>query len=101
MNHLVLFFFGLIGIARAEGRGLGDLSEGLMAIIAAAAEALSYVFIIGGIAFLIGAVVQYKAHRDNPSQVHLSKPLFYLLFGGALIALPFAQYIVGYNPQIF
>ena len=87
--------------APKSSSGLGDLSEGLTAIMAAAGEALSYILLVAGIAFIFGSIIKYMAHRANPSQVRLSEPFFLFVLGLALIALPFVQYVVGYNPGIF
>ena len=52
------------------------------------ADLLTIVSYIAGIAFAIAGVVQFKAHKDNPGQVPLSKPIVYLGVGAALLFLP-------------
>lgn len=81
--------------------GIGEMSEGLTAIVGAAGEALSYILLAAGIGFLFGALIKYVKHRENPTQVRLSEVFWMLLLGLVLIALPFLQYVVGYDPGIF
>lgn len=90
-----------VALGGANSAGMGDLSEGLTSIITAAGQALSYILLASGIGFLFGALIKYISHRANPSQVRLSEPIFMLALGLALLALPFLQYVVGYNPGIF
>lgn len=52
------------------------------------ADLLTIISYIAGIAFAIAGVVQFKAHKDNPGQVPLSKPIVYLGVGAALLFLP-------------
>ncbi len=49
---------------------------------------LAIVSYVAGIGFLIAGIVQFKAHKDNPAQVPLSKPMVYLGVGAALLFLP-------------
>lgn len=56
--------------------------------IKALSDLLTIISYIAGIAFAIAGVVQFKAHKDNPGQVPLSKPIVYLGVGAALLFLP-------------
>jgi len=41
-----------------------------------------------GIGFLFGSIVQYRQHRQNPTQVRISTPIFLLIAGIVLLFLP-------------
>lgn len=41
-----------------------------------------------GFVLIIGSVLQYKRHRDNPSEVRLSQPVLLLLLGIIIVVLP-------------
>ena len=56
-----------------------------------------YICLIGGVGMILGAFLQYKAHRDNPSQVRLGTPIFLLIVGIILIILPYIGFISGYH----
>lgn len=50
---------------------------------------------IAGFAFAVGAVVKFKAHKDNPTQVMISQPIALLFVGAALIFIPSVFKITG------
>ncbi len=84
--------FGLLLTATQVLAGSGeDLSKvigNVQTNIGSLAPLLSLISYIAGIAFCIAGIVQFKAHKDNPAQVPLSKPLVYLGVGAALLFLP-------------
>jgi intracellular multiplication protein IcmD len=43
---------------------------------------------IAGMAFGIAAIVKFKAHKENPTQVPLSQGIVLLFVGAALIGIP-------------
>jgi intracellular multiplication protein IcmD len=43
---------------------------------------------IAGMAFGVGAIVKFKAHKENPTQVPLSQGIVLLFVGAALIGIP-------------
>jgi intracellular multiplication protein IcmD len=71
--------------------GVSDLS-GMAAQMTKQIISLSGLLVIisyiSGIGFAIAGIVQFKAHKDNPQQTPLSKPLVYLGVGAALLFLP-------------
>lgn len=77
------------GVAYAgTGQDLTSVLGNVQTNIGTLAPLLSLVSYIAGIAFCIAGIVQFKAHKDNPTQVPLSKPLVYLGVGAALLFLP-------------
>jgi len=43
---------------------------------------------VAGIAFMLTGILQFKAHKDNPQQTPLSKPVIYIIVGALLLFLP-------------
>ena len=39
-------------------------------------------------AFVLGAIFKFKAHKDNPNQESIGKPIALLFIGAAMIFLP-------------
>jgi intracellular multiplication protein IcmD len=39
-------------------------------------------------AFAVGAIVKFKAHKDNPTQIPIGQPIALLFVGAALIFVP-------------
>lgn len=71
----------------AEG-GLSGMAEGLRTQITAIADILVVVSYVAGVGFALAGIVQFKAHKDNPAQVPLSKPIVYIVVGACLLFLP-------------
>ncbi len=43
---------------------------------------------LAGIAFAIGAIMKFKAHKDNPTQITIGTPIALLFVAAALLFLP-------------
>lgn len=43
---------------------------------------------IAGLAFSIGAIMKFKQHKDNPTQVQVGVPISLLLIAAALLFMP-------------
>ena len=52
------------------------------------ARVMSAICLISGIAFLMGAVIQFKQYRDNPTQVRISTPIALVILGAVLLLIP-------------
>lgn len=72
----------------ATAQNLGDIVTNVQDNIITLAPLLTIVAYISGVGFCIAGIVQFKAHKDNPTQVPLSKPMVYLGVGAALLFLP-------------
>ncbi|MFM8454599.1 MAG: type IV secretion protein IcmD [Gammaproteobacteria bacterium] len=68
-----------LGITQAKGIGQ------IMTIIA----------YVAGISLCIAGILQFKAHKDNPQQTPLSKPITLLCVGGGLLFLPVITNLAG------
>lgn len=43
---------------------------------------------VGGLGFMVGAIMKFKQHKDNPTQVTIGTPIALLLVGAALLFMP-------------
>lgn len=50
---------------------------------------------VAGMGFAIGAIMKFKAHKDNPTQVPVGTPIALLFIAAALIFLPTIFAVVG------
>lgn len=50
---------------------------------------------VGGLAFMVGAIMQFKQHKDNPTQVTIGKPIALLLVGASLLFMPSVMGMAG------
>ena len=72
--------FAVSGIATVASNVLGNLTSVTQLITAG-----SYV---AGFAFAVAAIVKFKAHKDNPTQIMISQPIALLFVAAALIFIP-------------
>ncbi len=90
---IVASIFSLIHIVDAlavdvSGPSVGGMAQSILVPIDAMTGLMYKICYVLGGAMIVGSGIQYKAHRDNPQQVPLNRPIFLLLVGLVLIALP-------------
>lgn len=68
---------------------LGEVSQGLMEPVELVTDLALFACYIVGIALMIGGIMQYRMHRQNPKQVPLTTPIFFEIIGLFLILLPY------------
>ncbi|HBB53404.1 MAG TPA: type IV secretion protein IcmD [Legionellales bacterium] len=67
---------------------LGTLASNITASLDPITKLLTAGAYVGGTAFFIVSVFMFKQHKENPTQVPLSKPMMILAMSSALIFLP-------------
>lgn len=72
----------------ADTMSLGDLADNITQSFESITRLLTASAYVGGVMFFIVAVFQFKQHKENPTQVPLSKPMMILAMSSALIFLP-------------
>lgn len=50
---------------------------------------------VGGLAFSIGAIMKFKQHKDNPTQVTIGTPISLVFIAAALLFLPTILSVTG------
>jgi intracellular multiplication protein IcmD len=91
MFKLFIRFFILMFLSFhlfADTLSLGDLAENITKSFESITKLLTAGAYVGGVTFFIVAVFQFKQHKENPTQVPLSKPMMILAMSSALIFLP-------------
>ena len=61
----------------------------------AIAKLLSVTAYVAGVGFAIAGILQFKAHKENPQQVPLSKPVMIIMVSACLLFLPTILNIAG------
>lgn len=90
----------MITQGQADGMSLGDMANWAMGPVNGLGKIFGYICLIGGIGMILGSFLQYRAHRENPSQIRLSTPIFLMVVGLVLIVLPFIGVLVGYKDAL-
>jgi len=67
----------LIGTASlAAVSGIGSVATTVTGNLAAVARLITAASYVAGMAFAVGAIVKFKAHKDNPTQIPIGTPIF-------------------------
>jgi intracellular multiplication protein IcmD len=77
------------------GLNIASVASTMQTQINSLVSFLIIVSYVCGIGACLISIMQFKAHKDNPQQVPLSKPMVYLVVGAALLFLPSILQIAG------
>lgn len=88
LGLLALVCLSIGTVALAQVSGIGSVATKVTGNIAALAKLLTAGSYVAGMAFAIGAIVKFKAHKDNPTQIPIGTPIALLFVGAALIFIP-------------
>lgn len=76
------------GTAAFAVSGIGAVAAQVTSNVAALARLVTAASYVAGMAFAVGAIVKFKAHKDNPTQIPIGQPIALLFVGAALIFIP-------------
>lgn len=86
----------LVGTASlAAVSGIGSVATTVTGNLAAIARLITAASYVAGMAFAVGAIVKFKAHKDNPTQIPIGTPIALLFVGAALIFVPTVFKVAG------
>lgn len=72
----------------ASGVGIQVVANQVKSNFTAIAQFITAGSYLAGMAFGVGAIVKFKAHKDNPTQVAISVPIALLFIAAALLFIP-------------
>ena len=72
----------------ASGTNAANVADTLTNQMKSFAKLITAASYVAGMAFAVGAVVKFKAHKDNPTQIPIGTPIALLFVGAALIFIP-------------
>lgn len=75
--------------------GIGGVASQAKQSLGAIAQFITAASYVAGMAFAVGAIAKFKAHKDNPTQVPISMPIVFLFVAAALIFAPMVFRSVG------
>lgn len=85
---LAIFCFVLGTTVFAAVSGFGSVAAQVTTNLGAFARFITAASYVAGMAFAVGAIIKFKAHKDNPTQIPLSTGIVLLFVGIALIFIP-------------
>jgi intracellular multiplication protein IcmD len=77
-----------VTVALAAISGAGSVASQVTSNFAAIAKLITAASYVAGMAFAVGAIVKFKAHKENPTQIPLGTPIALLFVGAAMIFAP-------------
>lgn len=91
-----LFLLGSVFAANSYATStIGDLATNVTKSIGQLTQLVTAGAYVGGTAMFLIAIFQFRQHKENPSQVPLSKPMMFLAIAGALLFLPSLIQVTG------
>ena len=91
---LLCFAMGTAALAAVSG-GIGTVAANVTSNLSAIAKLITAASYVAGMAFAVGAIVKFKAHKDNPTQIPIGTPIALLFVGAALIFVPTVFKVAG------
>jgi intracellular multiplication protein IcmD len=86
---LVCLSLGTVALAAADASmGIGGVAAKVTTNVANIAKLITAGSYVAGMAFVVGAIVKFKAHKENPTQIPIGTPVALLFVGAALIFVP-------------
>lgn len=85
---LASFAVGTAALAEGLSGGIGAVASNVTSNLSAVAKLITAASYVAGMAFAVGAIVKFKAHKDNPTQIPIGTPIALLFVGAALIFAP-------------
>lgn len=77
-----------IAYADAGSTGVGKIATNVTEQLGSVAQLLVYIAYVAGVGFALAGILQFKAHKDNPQQTPLSKPVMLVIVAACLLFLP-------------
>lgn len=77
------------------GDTLGNMASRITGTFAAIGKLITAGSYIAGLGFAVGAILKFKQHKDNPTQVQIGQPISLVLIAAALLFMPTLLSTVG------
>lgn len=78
----------VFAITYSSGTGIGAVAGAVKGNLRNIASLITAGAYVAGMGFGVGAIVKFKAHKDNPTQVAISVPIAMLFIAAALLFVP-------------
>ena len=80
----------LVASGAMAAENAGQMADRLSEQLEPISKLISIISFVAGLGIGMSGILKLKAHSQNPAQVPLSQPMFRILVGAGLIALPTA-----------
>ena len=90
-------FAGSSGSTTATGTDLGTVANQVRTNFSNIAELITASSYVAGLGFAISAILKFKAHKDNPTQIPVGTPIALVFIAAALLFTPSLFSTAGYT----
>ncbi len=80
--------FLFVSTSYAVTEDLGTIATNVTNTFDSIAQLITAASYVSGLGFAVGAILKFKAHKDNPQQVTVGVPIALMFVAAALIFLP-------------
>ncbi len=91
-KSLLLLIGGILcfslGTAAYAVSGIGGVAAQVTSNLGNVAKLITAASYVAGMGFGVGAIVKFKAHKDNPTQIPIGTPIALLFVAAALLFIP-------------
>ena len=97
---VLILFAGLLLMVNsiyASNVTLGNMASSITASFASITKLVTAGCYVAGLAFSVTAILQFKQHKDNPTQVTIGKPIALVFIAAALLFMPSILSVAGYT----
>jgi len=81
----------------AAGKTIGTMASSITSSFANVTKMITGGCYLAGLAFSVTAILQFKQHKDNPTQVTIGKPIALVFIAAALLFMPSILSVAGYT----
>ncbi len=81
--------------ALASGTNIGTMASSLYGTFGKIGQLITGGSYIAGLGFSIGAIMKFKQHKDNPTQIPIGTPVALVFIAAALLFLPSILAVTG------
>lgn len=91
----MLAFAGESFAAAAGSVTLGTMASSITSTLTAVGNLITGGSYVAGLGFSIGAIMKFKQHKDNPTQIPIGTPIALVFIAAALLFLPTILSVTG------
>ncbi|NKB46538.1 MAG: type IV secretion protein IcmD [Legionellales bacterium] len=86
----IVLLIGIFSASAYAGTSLniGDIASNVLKSFENLARLITAASYLAGLGFAIGAIMKFKQHKDNPTQIPIGTPIALVFIAAALLFLP-------------
>ena len=92
-----IIYGGQAACAASSTENLGNIASNITGNFSQLTQLITACSYIAGLGFAIGAIMKFKMHKDNPTQVPIGTPISLVFIAAALLFLPSILNVTSYT----